>query len=431
MLRRVNNFNAVAFERRVVTKPEKVQYIRKPFAKGLPYTWGCAVFISDLHIANYRNYVRSSVRLDRGLNLFMGDNAQGKSNLLEAIYLLSTLRSSRASSDADLVRRDIIDSDFPVARLECYVERSAGNMQLEVAIVGRTTDASHRTGKRVRLNGIPKRASEAVGQLCAVLFTTLDIDIVAGPPLLRRRYLDMMISQVDRGYLRAMQRYARVLQQRNSLLKRVHAREASASELNFWDQELAHAGGIIMQARADALGHVVPQAQFQMERLSDGQEDLLILYRPAIGGLNETDSPIDETEWTARLLKALVSVRGREIGSGSTIIGPHRDDFSVQINDMPADSFASRAQQRTAALAMRLAEASYLRKALGDDPVVLLDDVLSELDARRRRGVLEYIDTFQQTIVTTAEPDRVRDVMTRASGRYLVQAGTLTRFEGE
>ena len=389
------------------------------------------MYISDLHIANYRNYVRSSVRLDRGLNLFMGDNAQGKSNLLEAIYLLSTLRSSRASSDADLVRRDIIDSDFPVARLECHVERSAGNMQLEVAIVGRTTDASHRAGKRVRLNGIPKRASEAVGQLCAVLFTTLDIEIVAGPPLLRRRYLDMMISQVDRGYLRAMQRYARVLQQRNSLLKRVHAREASASELNFWDQELAHAGGIIMRARADALGHVVPQAQFQMERLSDGQEDLLILYRPAVGGLNEVDSPIDETEWTARLLKALASVRGREIGSGSTIIGPHRDDFSVQINDMPADSFGSRAQQRTAALAMRLAEASYLRKALGDDPVVLLDDVLSELDARRRRGVLEYIDTFQQTIVTTAEPDRVREVMTRASGRYLVQAGTLTRFEGE
>ncbi|HEY4669869.1 MAG TPA: DNA replication/repair protein RecF [Tepidiformaceae bacterium] len=389
------------------------------------------MYISDLHIANYRNYVRSSVRLDRGLNLFMGDNAQGKSNLLEAIYLLSTLRSSRASSDADLVRRDIIDSDFPVARLECHVERSAGNMQLEVAIVGRTTDASHRAGKRVRLNGIPKRASEAVGQLCAVLFTTLDIEIVAGPPLLRRRYLDMMISQVDRGYLRAMQRYARVLQQRNSLLKRVHAREASASELNFWDQELAHAGGIIMRARADALGHVVPQAQFQMERLSDGQEDLLILYRPAVGGLNEVDSPIDETEWTARLLKALASVRGREIGSGATIIGPHRDDFSVQINDMPADSFGSRAQQRTAALAMRLAEASYLRKALGDDPVVLLDDVLSELDARRRRGVLEYIDTFQQTIVTTAEPDRVREVMTRASGRYLVQAGTLTRFEGE
>jgi len=389
------------------------------------------VFISDLQIANYRNYVRSSVRLDRGLNLFIGDNAQGKSNLLEAIYLLSTLRSSRASSDADLVRREILGSDFPVARLECQVERSAGNMRLEVAIVGRTTDASHRTGKRVRLNGIPKRASEAVGQLCAVLFTTLDIDIVAGPPLLRRRYLDMMISQVDRGYLRAMQRYARVLQQRNSLLKRVHAREAAISELNFWDQELAHAGGIIMRARADALGHIVPQAQFQMERLSDGLEDLQILYRPAIGGLNEIDSPIDETEWTTRMLKALNSVRGREIGAGSTIIGPHRDDFSVEIDHLPADSFASRAQQRTAALAMRLAEASYLRRALGDDPVVLLDDVLSELDARRRRGVLEYIDTFQQTIVTTAEPDRVREVMTRASGRYLVQAGTLTRFEGE
>lgn len=389
------------------------------------------MFIFDLALANYRNYARVAIKLDRGLNLFVGDNAQGKSNLLEAIYLLSTLRSSRASSDSDLVRHDILGSEFPVARLACQVERSAGNLQLEVAIVGRTTDGSHRAGKRVRVNGVPRRASDAVGQLAAVLFTTLDIEIVAGPPLLRRRYLDMMISQVDRGYLRAMQRYARVLQQRNSLLKRIQAREASANELNFWDQELAHAGGIIMQARADTLGQLVPQAAFQMERLSDGLELLQLTYRPALGGLDEADCPIDETEWTARMLRALRNLRSREIGAGATLVGPHRDDVVVEIDSMPADSFASRAQQRTAALSMRIAEASYLRRTLGDDPVVLLDDVLSELDARRRRGVLEFFESFQQTIVTTAEPDRVREVMTRASGRFVVAAGAITRFEGE
>lgn len=393
--------------------------------------WVRVVFISELQITNYRNYVRAGISLDRGLNLFVGDNAQGKSNLLEAIYLLSTLRSSRASSDADLVRRDIIGSEFPVARLECQVDRSAGNLHLEVAIVGRTTDASHRAGKRVRVNGVPRRASDAVGQLCAVLFSTLDIEIVAGPPLLRRRYLDMMISQVDRGYLRAMQRYAKVLQQRNSLLKRVQAREASAGELNFWDQELAHAGGIIMKARADALGSLVPEAAHQMQRLSDGQESLHLTYRPSLGGLDDSSLPIDETEWIARMLKALTVLRGREIGAGATIIGPHRDDVTIEIDGMPADAYASRAQQRIAALSLRLAEASYLRNVLGDDPVVLLDDVLSELDARRRKGVLEFFDNFQQTIVTTAEPDRVREVMTRASGRFIVSAGALTRFEGE
>ena len=389
------------------------------------------MFIFDLQIANFRNYARVGLKLDRGLNLFVGDNAQGKSNLLEGIYLLSTLRSSRASVDADLVRRDILQSDFPVARLACQVERSAGNLQLEVAVVGRTTDASHRAGKRVRVNGVPKRASDAVGQLAAVLFTTLDIEIVAGPPLLRRRYLDMMISQVDRGYLRAMQRYARVVQQRNSLLKRIHNHEASANELNFWDQELAHAGGIIMQARAEALGQLIPQATFHMERLSDGLETLQLVYKPALGGLDSEDCPIDETEWTARMLKAMSNLRAREIQSGSTLVGPHRDDVLVEINNIPADSFASRAQQRTAALSMRIAEASYLRRALGDDPVVLLDDVLSELDVRRRRGVLEFFETFQQTIVTTAEPDRVREVMTRASGRFVVSAGAIQRFEGE
>ena len=389
------------------------------------------MFIFDLKIANYRNYGRVALKLDRGLNLFVGENAQGKSNLLEAIYLLSTLRSSRASSDADLVRRDMLQTEFPVARLACEVVRSAGNLQLEVAIVGRTTDPSHRAGKRVRLNGVPKRASDAVGQLAAVLFSSLDIEIVAGPPLMRRRYLDMMISQVDRGYLRAMQRYAKVLQQRNSLLKRIQAREATAGELNFWDQELAHSGGVIMQLRAEALGQIVPQAAFQMERLSDGMERLQLTYKPAMGGATETDSPIDETEWTARMLRALSNLRNREIGAGATLVGPHRDDVLIEIDSLPADSFASRAQQRTAALSMRLAEAGYLRRALGDDPVVLLDDVLSELDARRRRGVLEFFDSFQQTIVTTADPDRLREVMTRAAGRFVVAAGTVTPFEGE
>lgn len=389
------------------------------------------MYIFDLQLTNYRNYVRSAIKLDRGLNLFVGDNAQGKSNLLEAVYLLSTLRSSRASHDSDLVRRDILGSDFPVARLSCEVERSAGNLQLEMAIVGRTTDPSHRAGKRVRVNGVARRASDAVGQLCAVLFTTLDIEIVAGPPLMRRRYLDMMISQVDRGYLRAMQKYQKVLQQRNSLLKRVQAREASPQELNFWDQELAHAGGTIFWTRADALGHLVPQAAQQMERLSDGLESLQLTYRPSVGGLDEQDAPIDDSEWTARMLRALQNLRNREIGAGATLVGPHRDDVQVEIDGMPADAFASRAQQRTAALSLRLAEASYLRRALGDDPVVLLDDVLSELDARRRKGVLEYIDTFQQTLVTTADPDRLRDIMTRAAGRYVVANGAVTRFEGE
>ncbi len=389
------------------------------------------MFIFDLQLTNYRNYGRAAIKLDRGLSLFVGNNAQGKSNLLEGIYLLSTLRSSRVSSDADLVRRDILGSDFPVARLAAEVERSAGNLQIEVAVVGRTTDPGHRAGKRVRVNGVARRASEAVGQLAAVLFTTLDIEIVAGPPLLRRRYLDMMISQVDRGYLRAMQRYAKVLQQRNSLLKRVQAREANSSELNFWDQELAHAGGVIMQVRAEALGHIAPQAAYQMDRLSDGLETLSLTYHPAIGGLDDNDCPIDETEWASRMLKALNNLRNREIGAGATLVGPHRDDILIEINSMPADSFASRAQQRTAALSMRIAEASYLRRALGDDPVVLLDDVLSELDSRRRRGVLEFFDSFQQTIVTTSEPDRVREVMPRASGRFVVAGGALTRFEGE
>ncbi len=388
------------------------------------------MYINKLHLTNFRNYEQVDLTLERGLNLFVGENAQGKSNLLEAIYLLSTLRSSRASSDTDLVRRGALDSEFPVARLQTEVQRAAGRLNLEVAVVGRGGE-SQRVGKRVRVNGLAKRTSDAVGELAAVLFTTLDIEVVAGPPILRRRYLDMMASQVDRGYLRAMQRYQRVLQQRNGLLKRIQSREASSSELGFWNQELAHSGGIIMKGRADALGILVPYAREQMGRLSDDVETIELAYRPALSDTVENDLPIDEAEWTSRMLLALNEGRPREIGAGVTLVGPHRDDVEVLIDGLPAASFASRAQLRTAALSLRFAEAAYLQTCLGDEPVVLLDDVLSELDEQRRRGVLDSFDIFQQVIVTTVDPDRVRDVLTTATGRFVVSGGAIGRFEGE
>jgi len=389
------------------------------------------VFISRIELQNFRNYADLEVELGPGLNLFVGDNAQGKSNLLEAIYLLSTLRSSRASTDSDLVRREVIETEFPIARLVCDAQRQAGLVQLEVAVVGRGPQGSERAGKRVRVNGVVKRASEAVGELAAVLFTTLDIEIVAGPPLMRRRYLDMMISQVDRGYLRAMQRYSRVLPQRNSLLKRIQAGDASAAELSFWDQELAHQGGIIFTSRSNALAGVVPAAAEQMAKLSDGRERLDITYKPALGALRDVDSPLDSEGWIQRTLSVLADSRSKEIGAGTTLYGPHRDDFEVEIDGLAAGAFGSRGQQRTAALALRVAEATYLRDSLGDGPVVLLDDILSELDAGRRKGVLDFLGQFQQVLVTTSEPDRVRDVLTKASGRFVVVAGALSRFEGE
>ncbi len=388
------------------------------------------MYINSLKLTNFRNYSQVDLLLDKGLNLFVGENAQGKSNLLEAIYLLSTLRSSRASSDSDLVCRDVLESEFPVARLETEVQRAAGRLSLEVAVVGRSGEKK-RAGKRVRVNGLAKRTSDAVGQLAAVLFTTLDIEIVAGPPILRRRYLDMMSSQVDRGYLRAMQRYQRVLQQRNGLLKRIQAHDASPSELGFWDQELSHAGGIIMKGRSDALGLLVPYACEQMGKLSDEVETIALAYKPALRDVFEDPLPIEEAEWTNRMLQALEDGRSKEIGAGVTLYGPHRDDVEVLIDGLPAAAFASRAQLRTAVLSLRFAEAAYIQACLGDEPVVLLDDVLSELDEQRRRGVLDTFEGFQQVVLTTADPDRVRDVLKTATGRFVVSGGAISRFEGE
>ena len=388
------------------------------------------MYITSLQFKNFRNYKHFSIELERGLSLVIGKNAQGKSNFLEGIYLLSTMRSSRASSDTDLVHRDALEDVPPVAKLMGTVERAAGHLQIELAVIGQGKGQGNekkRPGKRARLNGLEKRISDVVGQLSSVLFTTGDIDILAGPPLIRRRYLDMMISQVDRSYLRAMQRYQMVLTRRNRLLKQVQIGKSGLSELGFWDHEIAHVGGILLNARKNALIGVQASVNEYMRHLSDQHEEVTLRYRPAIGPIESPVGTTDSDQWAACLLDAKDVVQKKEIETGTTQIGPHRDEIEIRIGNLPAGAFASRAQLRTAALALRLAESNYLRQSTGDDPVVLLDDVLSELDEGRRENVLEYVKNFPQTIVTTTDEDRVKELKSLASNEFKISRGKISR----
>ena len=381
--------------------------------------------ITSLTLANFRNYKNASIELEQGLTLVVGKNAQGKSNLLEGIYMLSTMRSSRASSDADLVNHAILESDTPVARLAGTVERSAGHLLVELAIVGQGK-GKQRSGKRVRINGLEKRVSDAVGQLSSVLFTTLDIDILAGPPIVRRRYLDMMISQVDRGYLRAMQRYQMVLQRRNRLLKQVQIGKSDISELGFWDHELAHVGGILFDARKNALIGIQASVNEYMRQLSDQYEEVSVKYRPAIGTMPIPKGTTDPDQWANCLLEAKERLQKKEIETGTTQVGPHRDDVEIRIGNLPAGAFASRAQLRTAALSLRLAESNYFRQNTGDEPVILLDDVLSELDAQRRESVIEHLKNFPQTIITTTNEEHLQTLRTFANKEFKVSKGKIS-----
>jgi len=369
--------------------------------------------IEQLSLHDFRNYRHLDIALPRGLLLFVGGNAQGKSNLLEAIYLLATTRSVRATTEADMVNHEAALQGPAVARLVGTARRHDGSVQVEVAIMTRPPSeeiAARRlpASKRLRVNGVPRRASEVVGRMTAVLFTTQDIDLVSGAPSLRRRYLDITLSQVDPAYLRALQRYSKIVLQRNALLRRIQEGAAGFDQLPFWDEEMARHGAYIAGSRGRAVSGLSALARETHGALSGGEEELSLLYQPQLSRAwdGERVAAASTDELAAALLQALTSGRQRDVAAGVSLTGPHRDDLLFLLDGMPAAAFGSRGQQRTAALALRLAEARFLLERSGEHPVLLLDDVLSELDEARRAGVLLAASEFEQVLITSVDADR-------------------------
>lgn len=387
------------------------------------------MWIRHLTLADYRNYRHQELRLEPGPSLLVGENAQGKSNLLEAIFLLATTRSERAQTDAELICWDALDAAQPVARVAAQVERADGPLELEVTIVGRkrAEDGRVLASKRARVNGVPRRQQDVVGQLTAVLFTTADLDLVGGAPAQRRRLLDVMLSQLDATYRAALSRYSKVVQQRNALLKRIQEGAATVDELPYWDEELVRDGALLTHRRAVAVAAVAEHARDVHRSLSDGREELVVAYEPRLEGWDGQRAAAAADEIGEALRAALVANRRREVGAGLTLAGPHRDDLSLLLNGVSAASFASRGQQRTASLALRLAEARYLAEQRNDVPVVLLDDVLSELDGERRRAVLESLGQWEQLLITSADGERLGEEIPASAAVFRVRGGTIER----
>jgi len=385
------------------------------------------MWIRHLSLTNFRNYRSQELELPRGTSLLLGDNAQGKSNLLEAAFLLATTRSERAGTDGELIHWDALGEAQPVARVAGQIERADGPLELEVIVVGRPREGGGTervpASKRLRVNGVPKRQADVVGQLTAVLFTTGDMALISGAPAERRRYLDVMLCQLEPSYLRATQRYGKVVTQRNALLKRIQEGNAQARELDFWDGELASEGATIVEQRAAAVAALAGHAREAHRRVSGEIEELAIAYQPRLDGWDESAAS-DATAIDGALRAALEHGRRRDIGAGMTLTGPHRDDVSVALDGVGASSFASRGQQRTAALALRLAEARVMAERKGELPVVLLDDVLSELDEARRRAVLESLGDWDQLLITSADADRFAEGVAAAAA-FRVVAGRI------
>ena len=398
--------------------------------------------LDRLTLTNMRTFRDLDMSLEPGGYVISGPNASGKSNLLEAITLLATARSSRARADIELISRQALrDEPLPTARLAAEVTTAVQPVSVELAVTARApADAGGRAGataRRFRVNGIARRASDLIGQLRVVPFSADDLQIIAGSPTQRRRYLDITISQLDVRYVRALQRYQRVLTQRNGLLRRLQERRGrGVDELEFWDTELAAAGGVILAGRALALDALAEGAAERWSQLAPSSPPLELRYEPRLppeqaSGVTDGEAGRGTEDATGAaqeaLRETLIARRGDDIAAGMTRSGPHRDDVRFSIGDAEAGAFASRGEQRTLALALRLAEVSLSHERTGDPPLLLLDDILSELDAARRERVLDAAFGVDQVVITTPDPDRPGAGELPEARRYRLEGGELRR----
>lgn len=409
--------------------------------------------LSRLTLQNVRTFRRLDLPLASGRpHVILGENASGKTNLLEAIALLATTRlGHRRGTDADLISWEALaEEPLPTARLAAQVETRGGETtQLEIAITASPRPAPAGVApaapgegdaaaaaeagpatRRFRVNGVARRASDLVGRLRVVLFSADDLLILEGSPSGRRRFLDLTLTQIQPGYVRSLQRYQRVLQQRNSLLRRLQERRGQGHELDFWDEELVAAGAEIVVARATLIEGLGQHAAARHRELAPREAGLSLGYRPALPELPESAEPPRDVEalraWFGERLR---EQRSREIAAGMTRFGPHRDEVAFRLAGRDAAASASRGQLRGIVLAVRLAEVSLFTERTGEPPVLLLDDVLSELDAERRAHVLATAYEVDQVLLTTPDPDRPGPGDLPNAIRYHLYDGALDRLD--
>ena len=385
--------------------------------------------LTRLSLVNFRNYVRLKLDLPPGPVLLRSDNAQGKTNLLEAMYFLATTRSAFARAERQLVNWEAMERDpMPFARLEGHVHRKRDALQIDITLLPAEKGTVH---KEMRLNGVKKRAVDIVGQLNAVIFLPEDIELVTGSPSIRRRYLDITLCQIDPVYCRALTHYNQVLTQRNALLKQLaeaqvprrrdaapHTREED--QLLFWDEQLAEQGALLIVRRQEAITQLDQLGRNRYRLLSDQPEIFRLHYAPSFDPqhrplldyqrplsleelLPSAQTPLSPAEVSQAFQSHLRQARREEIGLGVTVVGPHRDDVHFTVDGIDMTLYGSRVQQRTTALALKLAEVDLMTQATGEPPLLLLDDVMSELDARRRARVMGMIDGVEQAILTTTD----------------------------
>ncbi|GAA2261981.1 MULTISPECIES: DNA replication/repair protein RecF [Kitasatospora] len=375
--------------------------------------------VVHLSLADFRSYARVEVPLDPGVTAFVGPNGQGKTNLVEAIGYVATLGSHRVATDAPLIR---LGAERAVVRTSVVQAGRTTLVELEIN-PGRAN--------RARLNRSDNvRPRDVLGVLRTVLFAPEDLALVKGDPGERRRFLDELLTARAPRLAGVRQDYERVLKQRNALLKTAATarrsgggRGADLSTLEVWDGHLARAGAELTAFRIQLVTALQPLVARAYEQLAPGGGATTLEYRSSF----ESDAlPTSREEAEQQLLAALTEVRSQEVARGLTLVGPHRDELVLKLGPLPAKGYASHGESWSYALALRLASYELL-KADGGEPVLILDDVFAELDARRRERLAELVADAEQVLVTAAVPEDVPKALSGA--RYAVSDGTVTRLD--
>ncbi|MDG5789399.1 DNA replication/repair protein RecF [Evansella sp. AB-P1] len=369
------------------------------------------MYIKNITIKNYRNYHDLTLNFQNKINVIIGENAQGKTNLMEAIYVLAMAKSHRTTKDKELIRWD---QSF--AKVEGHLENRHGPLQMEVVF-------SHK-GKKVKLNHLEKkRLSDYIGSCNIVMFAPEDLNLVKGSPQVRRRFLDMEMGQIHSIYLYHLSQYYKIMKQRNQWLKDVQQKKKKqdTTMLNVMTDQLIHSACHIIEKRFAFINKLQRWAEPIHREISRGLETLKVKYIPSINVSEE----MDLSTLKIILQDEFQRLQERELHRGTTLIGPHRDDLQFLVNDRDIHTFGSQGQQRTTALSIKLAEIELIYEKVGEYPILLLDDVLSELDDYRQSHLLSTIQGKVQTFVTTTSVEGIEHSTLREAKIYHVENGKI------
>jgi len=367
------------------------------------------MYLQTLELRHFRNYSEQRVEFTAPKTILLGDNAQGKSNLLESVELLATLKSHRTSRD-----RDLVQEGYPSAQVAATVKRDVGMADLALVLRNGGRRTASRSGERLR------RQMDFLGALNAVQFSSLDLDLVRGGPGERRTWLDTLLMQLEPVYVHILGQYQQALKQRNALLRRADEEPPDPAQLALWDAQLAALGTRVIRRRSRGLARLAPIARTWHSAISSQTEHLALCYAPNVP-LAEDDPTTIQTAFLDKIQQRAIAEQHQH----TTLVGPHRDDIEFVINDTPARQYGSQGQQRTLVLALKLAELQLIDTVVGEPPLLLLDDVLAELDLNRQNQLLDAIADRFQTLITTTHLGSFDAQWLKASQILTVKAGQL------